>query len=1674
MQKNVIRTISLVLSICLMLTGIIFIQPVYAAETSSYLGEINIPVPADGEYYNYCPSILQTDTATRYVYFCANRLPGTSGSYSNVDDYIYFSKGTLSNGSWTWTGRQLALSPTGNATGPYPANWDGRHVCDPDVIGGKFNYNGENYDYALFYLGYYEKNGQDTSKGNEIGVAFSKSPEGPWVKYSENPVVNFPGNDFWGVGQPSVINVKSDASTGELILFYTRSDSYSTRAVYRELDFTDMSAPYIGNENDMPVNGLTSKTGSVDVFNNFDIAVDPNTGKLYGVRDRWPQPAEAPDKIADSLQVFTADYGILYHPANKWSVVENIGEAQTGQKRNHNAGIVTDKAGRLVNPGSASVFFTSGELGSQNTSLWTYRIHEYKSVYNGTVVPQPVPADTIDYTQGRNDTTGISHNFGDPISFSLVTNGVKKYIRYQITGEASNPVGIGNVIIDIPNEKRDWTSALGISIDVKNTESIAVPVRVMFSEAPQNNSTELWMTKAGATAALVSQTGNRSGVAINYDIVEIPAGFEGRLEIPFTSFKASSLAGINGDNVIQLQDIRKIYYEFDSVNFKSKSLHIADAALLKGVIVVPPVAPSPTVTYGGGSSAEPIPPAAVLPEDDLGTIANGTYSPSIRFNYGDAISFKDEDIEGVKYTKFDVTGAGSNPVGIGNVKINLPANRTNWAGGTGISVNVYNPDKSSSMPLRVMFQEASQELWLPKTGAKAVLVYDQEPVVTSDTIKAGAGIGYLTVPPMNKPFTALAAGSTNARREAVEIKYDIIDIPAGFKGHIEIPFDSFKASTLSGINGDGKLQKEDIRSIYYEFDTVNFKGKSLYISQNKLLRGDIVVPDGNPNKGSDANKADQTISAISTDLKAITFNYGDKIKFEYAKQGNRNYIKYNIIGSASSPVGIGNVKLTMSAENSIWTGGTGLAVYAVNPSKNSTLPVRIMFQESTGEMWLPKTGATAILQYSNGKKETVKINYDIIDLPAGFEGRIIIPFTSFKASTITGISGNGKLELSNISSLYYEFDTVNFKGKSLLLGDATLLRSKIDSSASQNDAANKNVKIKSTVNAAGDKKLVSFGKINAATLKDVTNVWKDGGKLSLTLQKSNMNVSIGATGKSADVGVIEISGLDGKWSGYKGISVGVENNSKDLVPIRFHFAEAKGTQERWITASAKQAVLTSSNGKKTVVPINYNAIDIPAGFKGVISIPFSNFEVISWHKTGDKKLDLSDISTVYIEFDCKLSKGKNVGVSEITLLKNNVAIANTGKTGSGQKTIINSSINAAGDKKLISFGKLSSGTFDNITNVWKDGGKLSLSQKNGAMNVKIGAPGNSAAVGVIEITGVDSKWDGYKGLSVNVTNNSNALVPIRFHFAEAKGTQERWITASGKQALLVSTSGKKTVVPINYNAIDIPVGFKGVISVPFSNFEVISWHKTGDKKLDLSNISTVYIEFDCKLSKGKNVNIGDISLLKKDLNIKNIKLSPGIVADFSAGDISQFVSVYDKGGNVKVSADSIGAEKAMKVQIGSANQKTGDKYSVVNIFGFNTNWKGYNGVKADFKNTDNNDILIEIAFEEKNGERWQTYSGSRVILKHKNGKQQITACFPVLRIPAGFDGQIIIPFENFKPTFWSKDDGKLDLSNITAMFLIGDCDVNNGRTYLIGNIELYKGKVKIDSILKNTVTKWKE
>lgn len=311
-----------------------------------------------GNYYNYAPSYIQTSSTERYMCVCRNK------DENVVKDHIMLRKSTFSNGTWAWGSPQVALAPSTNAD-----DWDALHVCDPEIRKSTVTYNGQTYTWVMFYLGVKLY----TEKQNQVGVAFANSPEGPWVKYSGNPIITSPSTDQWGVGQPTATNVDGN---GRFLLFYTRGDAIGSGLYRRDVNLGNMSNPNLGTEVKVFNTGLTDKDGvTAPSLQGAAISYEPNTDRFYIIRGHTPfgQDGQTPSFISDELEIAYTAGSNIWNNSGTWYVDGYINLTNTGKSRNFDAGLLTDPSGILN--GGVSNYTPSYAVSNLGGGFnWSYRM----------------------------------------------------------------------------------------------------------------------------------------------------------------------------------------------------------------------------------------------------------------------------------------------------------------------------------------------------------------------------------------------------------------------------------------------------------------------------------------------------------------------------------------------------------------------------------------------------------------------------------------------------------------------------------------------------------------------------------------------------------------------------------------------------------------------------------------------------------------------------------------------------------------------------------------------------------------------------------------------------------------------------------------------------------------------------------------------------------------------------------------------------------------------------------------------------------------------------------------------------------------------------------------------------------------------------------------------------
>jgi len=357
--------------------------------------------PPHGLFYNYAATAVQLDHRTA-LYYCAN---ASSQAFS---DHIFFRLAEGGSGAClaSCAEQHLALRPSEGAW-----QWDSRHVCDPEVIKGRFWLGRTEYMFCMFYTGKSMEDGDDCN-GNQIGAALALNLQdvlaGRWVKLA-HPVVRFDGDkkQCWGVGQPSAttVSVFDDAADDwkvrclqfrsaarlprcihamQVLLFYTQGDEEGTRIQRALLTFrrndVDVCSPNI----DISCCGRVPTLGLTVPLHNAAWAYAPadrvaGGPYFYIAREGQPMPASHPTFISDHIQVARIPAHAIWDSATEtsWEHVHSFGPRESGKPRNHNAGLVRDVWGMVPESGCLDVLWSVADADADavvDRVEWSYRM----------------------------------------------------------------------------------------------------------------------------------------------------------------------------------------------------------------------------------------------------------------------------------------------------------------------------------------------------------------------------------------------------------------------------------------------------------------------------------------------------------------------------------------------------------------------------------------------------------------------------------------------------------------------------------------------------------------------------------------------------------------------------------------------------------------------------------------------------------------------------------------------------------------------------------------------------------------------------------------------------------------------------------------------------------------------------------------------------------------------------------------------------------------------------------------------------------------------------------------------------------------------------------------------------------------------------------------------------
>jgi hypothetical protein len=302
--------------------------------------EIKYEFGAGAGHYDYAPSAIEDDYGIRYVFVCQNKNP------FEIVDYIYLYKGIPTRAGYVW-------QPGTEILAPAKEGWDKIHICDPDVRKFDLTYKGEKYHWIMTYLGV-----DQWHNHNQIGLAFSKNIEGPYIKYDLNPLITFSDTTQWGVGQSTSIVL--DSAT--IQLFYSKSGKPTGTMSVRNIKLDVLDSLEIGDGRVVPF-----------LYPNTYFAYSKKN--MYAVSEvRINQSNEIPTWVGNHVRlVYKPLSKSLFADEDEWIEIGLIGPEETRFPRNHNPGFLTDVRGYMMSDNEITVYFTVAMTGEN--WLWSYDMY---------------------------------------------------------------------------------------------------------------------------------------------------------------------------------------------------------------------------------------------------------------------------------------------------------------------------------------------------------------------------------------------------------------------------------------------------------------------------------------------------------------------------------------------------------------------------------------------------------------------------------------------------------------------------------------------------------------------------------------------------------------------------------------------------------------------------------------------------------------------------------------------------------------------------------------------------------------------------------------------------------------------------------------------------------------------------------------------------------------------------------------------------------------------------------------------------------------------------------------------------------------------------------------------------------------------------------------------------
>ena len=643
-----------------------------------------------------------------------------------------------------------------------------------------------------------------------------------------------------------------------------------------------------------------------------------------------------------------------------------------------------------------------------------------------------------------------------------------------------------SILQAVKGYEADWSRFEGIQFYVNNPTT----TRLEFSLSVAETSGVWRVVKTGSNYMLQDMNGVSDDMEVPFNIIVIPAGFEGYVKIPLSNFVLANWS--TGSVAFNKSSIQAISWGFNGVEFNGKSIYIDDIGIYTTAVstasVVKVLAPTEAAIPKSGSNIYRL-TAFVFDQDGFkmpneavtwsvsGNAAgvsisqNGVLTVSSAAQHKKAFAVTalatrrsevkqtisitplgDVAHTGMIIENFSGTDSGfmvSDVHGLAELALtgqyNNSEGRSLQVTGKGKNPVTNEGWANIEYPLEGFYQN-----WSDYNGF-TFWVKNPNDLLLQINLMIQDGTGEFYIPKANAPF--YYESEKNILAKADISSYNLITLPAHFEGYVLLPFNSYELAGWS-FKADGKLGLETMQAFLFAFDSVAFHNKSFYLDTIGLYTDmGFAVQHGNT---PDSLLVDTMTSLpILEDFESFHNDVEINSKFSVYSEGGiaKVGLEKNVRKSGEKSGKFTGVDVNSRAANEYsfisyllpedkqnWSSYTAFAFWLKNENPTGFL-FNLYFKENSGIDWTLKVDSRVYLHWDTGEVEILTITFGNITIPPDFSGTVVLPFESLSVPSWTAVPDAGKpINLESMNQFALGFSCLVMEEKTFYMDDIRVLR----------------------------------------------------------------------------------------------------------------------------------------------------------------------------------------------------------------------------------------------------------------------------------------------------------------------------------------------------------------------------------------------------------------------------------------------------------------------------------------------------------------------------------------------------------------------------------------------------------------------------------------------------------